>query len=249
MSLYSYALSYQLSPIFLIGGIAGTGVLPLSNYLGTVSGGILNPSGQSAAQFKILPGHSLMDIEIAKYPWANLVTAANAVFVNELRLAYEMIIPANADFPSSAKLSVMTNLKKNLDSHTALGGWYNVATPSYVYQGCLLTNLKDSSEDETGQQPQVRWIWEFSQPLITASDLQAAQNPFMGRISSQNQNAGDPPGSQPLITAIGQPSANIAQNIVVLGQNPAAGNVPPSGLVVGATNIQSISPILPPGSF
>lgn len=326
MSLASYTRSYQTSPILLVGGVAGTGQLPITSILssqnfpggvtkpasllstiqqigsvvnqvqhltttakaqvtsllGQFSGG-LNPlqipslinqleafglsdtnqvsglinqlkglSGNTPTalhyfgQFKVLPGHNLMDVEVATYPFANLTTAANAVFTNPLKLSIEMIAPATKDFNTTNKQSLMTALKGTLDKHTSLGGWYNVATPSYVYQGCLLTSLKDASEEDEGMQVQVRWIWDFMQPLLTAAQTQSAQNPGMATISNQTQNAGDPPGSKPLTTSLSQPAANIVQNIVAAAQN-LTGAIPPNALQVGTSIIKAISPILPKG--
>lgn len=252
MSLSDYQNSYQVSPIILVGGIAGTGMLPVVSLLNAQSypQGITgspdpdNPPGFGS--FRPLAGHTLMDNEGATYPLANQQTAANAIITNPLRISLEMIVPADGNTITLAnKLSIITALKSSLDNHTAQGGWYNVATPSYIYQGCLLLTLVDATEEEEGGQPQVRWIWNFMQPLITLAQAQAAQNQAMAKISGQTQNSGDPPGSQPVTTGIGQPSANIVQNQVPAASGPIGSNIAPAGMPTGVTNIQSVSPISP----
>ena len=178
-------------------------------------------------QFRVLPGNTLMKNEVATYPVANQTTAANAVITEPLTVSLEMIAPANGSIPFSTKTAIMNSLKKSLDKHTAQGGWYNVATPSYVYQGCLLTDLVDASDDGEGSQPQVRWVWNFMQPLLTAAAAQAAQNQFMAKISAQTQNSGSPPGSNAVQTGVGNPSSNITQNIIPASSGSVAASVAP----------------------
>lgn len=258
MSLSDYQLSFQISPIILVGGIAGTGKLPLISILSSqnYSQGLLSPpnSDPTFGQFRILPGHTLMDIEVATFPVANQTVAANATITNPLRLSLEMLVPAGGAITLSSKSAIITGLKSTLDNHTAMGGWYDVATPSYIYQGCLLTQLVDTTDEEEGAQVQVRWRWDFMQPLLTASAAQAAQNQQMSRVTNQTQNAGDPPGSQTVTTGIGQPSANIVQNVVSAAAGPSGSNVTPAGLVFvnpngssGLGNFQAASPIAPGG--
>lgn len=255
MALSDFQLSFEISPIILVGGIAGTGMLPLINILssqnydeGVTSSSSALTNEDYFGHFRILPGGTLMDNEVAQYPLANQSVAANAIITNPLKLAVEMLVPATDQVTMSQKLSVITNLKSKLDDHTAQGGWYNVATPSYIYQGCLLLNLTDTSDEEVGSQPQVRWIWNFMQPLITLAAAQAAQNQAMAKISNQTQNAGDPPGSDTVSTGIGQPSSNIVQNVVPASTNSRGSNVAPSsGIPAGTASVQSVSPIIPGG--
>lgn len=254
MSRSEYQVSYQVSPIMLVGGVAGTGMLPLVNVLSSANyrQGLLSPSSQQDSssffgQFRVMPGHTLIENEAAMYPVANQTVAANAIIANPLKLSVEMLVPANSRTTVANKLSLMTSLKSTLDTHTAKGGWYNVATPSYIYQGCLLLNLQDSTDDDSGSQVQVRWVWSFVQPLLTVKAAEAAQNQFMAKISSSTRNTGDPPGSQPLSTSLGQPGANVVQNVVPSSANPAASNVAPVNPSSSSVNVQSVSPIAPGG--
>lgn len=253
MSASDYALSYQVSPIILVGGVAGTGMLPIVSLLSSQNydTGVLSPSSGSDftfGQFRPLQGHTLMDNEVATYPLANQSVAANAIITQPLRLSLEMLVPAGGAITYANKLAIITSLKGTLDNHTALGGWYNVSTPSYIYQGCLLLTLIDATDEEEGSQPQVRWRWNFMQPLITAAAAQAAQNQAMAKITSQTQNTGDPPGSEPIATGVGQPAANITQNLVPAAANPTGSNVAPAGIPSSLqSSVQAVSPILPGG--
>lgn len=255
MSLSDFQTSYQISPIFLVGGIAGTGVLPIvsllasANYAnGITSQADANPPVDNFGRFRLIPGGTLMDMEVATYPFANQTTAANAVITNGLRVSLEMVVPAGGSMTMSNKQSIMDALKSSLDNHTAQGGYYTVATPSYVYQGCLLTTLVDTTDDDDyGKQPQVRWTWNFYQPLLTEAAAQAAQNQAMAKITNQTQNAGDPPGSDTVASGISQPSSNIVQNIVPAASTPAGSNIAPTTSPGGTTSLSSISPISPGG--
>lgn len=254
MALSDYQVSYQVSPIILVGGVAGTGMLPIVSILSSQDYdlGVLSSSSAQQidsffGQFRVLPGHSLMENEVATYPVANQTVAANAVITDPLRVSLEMLVPATANVTVANKLSVITSLKSTLDKHTALGGWYNVSTPSYIYQGCLLTSLIDATDEEEGGQPQVRWIWNFMQPLLTVAAAQAAQNQAMSKITTQTKNAGDPPGSKPIASGIGQPNSNIVQNVVPAASSPVGSNVAPNSSSNNPTNVQSVSPVAPGG--
>jgi len=252
MARSDFQLSYEVSPIILVGGIAGTGMLPIVSLLDSrnYSAGVLSSSdaaqiADTFGHFRVLGGGTLMDNETAHYPLANQSVAANAIITNPLRVSLEMLVPANDEITFSQRQSIMTALKGTLDSHTAQGGYYNVSTPSYIYQGCLLVTLVDGSEEGTGSQPQERWIWNFEQPLITLAAAQAAQNQVMSKISGQTQNAGDPPGSKPIQTGISSPSSNIVQNTVPAASGPQGSNVASTTTPIGTTNLSSVSPITP----
>lgn len=256
MSRSAYETSFQTCPIILVGG--SVGMMPIVNLLSSnkyplgltstadAIDNIDNPAN-FFGQFRVMPGHSLMENEVATYPVANQTVAANAVITDPLRVSLEMIVPAGGQISFSDKLGIMTSLKGALDKHTAEGGWYNVSTPSYIYQGCLLTSLTDATDEEEGGQVQVRWIWSFMQPLLTVAAAQAAQNQAMAKISAQTQNAGDPPGSKPIQSNISSPSSNIVQNTVPSATNPVGSNVAPSTSTTVSTNLNTVSPVTPGG--
>lgn len=254
MSLSDFQTSYQVSPIVLVGGVAGTGVLPIVSLLnpnaysqGLASSANPQPISTYFGQFRPIPGKTLMDNEVATYPVANQATAGNAVITNGLHFSIEMITPAGGAITLSNRQTIITALKSTLDSHTALGGWYNVAFPSYIYQGALLLTLVDETDEVEGGQTEVRWVWNFYQPLITVAAAQAAQNTAMGKIAGQTANAGDPPGSQPVASGISNPTANIAPALVPAATNPVGTNIVPPGTPTGTPSASAVSPISPGG--
>lgn len=254
MALSDFQLSYEISPIILVGGIAGTGKLPITSLLdsgnypsGVTSAGTAPVAADVFGHFRVLAGGTLIDNEVAHYPLANQSVAANAIITTPLKVALEMMVPATDAVPFVARQAIITAMKGALDNHAALGGWYDIATPAYIYQGCLLLSLTDGSDEVPGGQPQERWIWSFEQPLLTAQAAQAAQNQAMAKISGQTQNAGDPPGSQTVTTGISQPSSNITQNVVPASAGPLGSNVSPTSTPTGTTALASVSPVLPGG--
>ena len=251
-TLSDFQVSYQLNPIVLVGGVAGTGMTPIVSLLSSADYlyGILDNSqatdiSKLFGQFRVLPGGTLMNIEGAMYPVANQSVAANAMITNPLTISLEMIAPASATVTMSQRQSIITALKGMLDNHTALGGWYNVSTPTYIYQGCLLTSIIDQSDNEAGQQSQFRWIWNFYQPLLTEAQAVAAQNQAMAKVTNQTVDTANPPGSQPIASSISNPSSGLAQSAVPAASGSTAASVTPSSTTRTTTNISSVSPINP----
>jgi hypothetical protein len=215
MSYADFLLSYQTCPIVLVGGAAGTGVTPISNILNKGSS-----SGKAFGSFRVLPGGSLIDNDTAKYPLATMSVAANAVITNPLHVSIEMVTPANADTTLAQRQSTFTTLKNTLDNHIALGGYFNVATPAFIYTELLLLSLVDESDVPDGAQTQTRWVWNFEKPLISLQQAQIVTNNAMSRINGQTYNAGQPPGQKPLLTSVSSPL--IGQQITY-GTDNAAG--------------------------
>jgi hypothetical protein len=199
MSIQDFQMSYEWSPITLIGGIAQNmngGALPILYLLqpgafpnGILSGGNnINPD-DIFAHFQPVPGGKLIDNEIAEFPLANQIVAANAVIVQPLRISLVMKAPAQGEGGYASKLSTITALRTALASHTTSGGTYNVSTPSYIYTNCLLLDLVDVSGTQTAQ-VQTEWQWNFEQPLLTIAQAQQAQNNLMSKMSSGTQVSG-----------------------------------------------------------
>lgn len=234
MSVTDYIYSFQDSPIILVGGAAGTGKLPISMVINAefFPQGITQPGTPSAkpfASFRPVPGNTLVVNEVATYPFANQAVAANAVIASPLAVSIEMVLPMTSELPMWRKLGLITNLKSTIDQHTALGGYYIVVTPTFVYNTCLLTSLVDATDLDYGAQPQTRFIWNFEQPLLTSEQLQAAQNPTMSRITDQTQNVSaptEPAGN--FLTNVSNPAANFGQNYIPASSGALGSNVPPS---------------------
>lgn len=194
MSRSDFKLSYELCPIILTNGIANE--IP-GQMLGITD--LTQPDGANMpedgdaffARFDVLPGGSLIDYEIANYPFANQTVAANATIANPLRISLLMTCPATATVSFSQKSRIFAALKASLDNHGQSGGTYIVATPSYIYANCILTSLRDVSGGGDKQR-QLAWQWDFEQPLLTTQQADVALNALMSKIGQGLRIDGNP---------------------------------------------------------
>jgi hypothetical protein len=260
--LTTFANSFEISPIVFVNGIAGgssgaklpiSQILQSNNWLGGLfSGG----SGVEDffAHFYPFNG-SLAKNEIAHWPMANLVVAANDVIAQPLTFSLLMVAPANPDagVTYDGKQAVMTALQKSVAQHISLGGWFDVATPSFLYQGCLLTDLREVGGSTTdGGQAQVEWVWEFEQPLISVQAAQGAQNAAMAKITANVTTSGNPV-TTPALTSVGAPGSGVTQSLLpgaaalTAAQAPAPSSTLTSVVGVTLPSLNSVSPI-PPGT-
>jgi hypothetical protein len=220
VSLDQFALSYQKSPIIFVKGIAANmtgGALPIVSITQAVnfSGGVLDASQGLAwndyiFDFYPMPGSTLAAYDIGRYPFANQAVAANAVIADPLSVSLLMAAPARGQSAYSQRLSVFQALQAAITKHSQQGGTYNVATPAYLYTNLILLSLRDVSEGDE-KRPQDRWVWEFTQPLLTLQQAQAAQSSGLNKITQGLQQV---------------PDANGA--ITYSGAQPTVGS-PPSG--------------------
>jgi hypothetical protein len=200
-----FRLSFELSPIILTGGVAQNvqgGQIPIISFLqgnsnsNSIYGNLpslLNVDG-AFAHFQVLPGGSIIEQEIAKYPMANLYIAANATINEGLHISVKMICPSKGAFSVSSRQTILTALQQTLTIHNANGGSYNVATPSFLYTGCLLEKITDITSGES-KQSQVEWQFDFYQPLLTLAQALQAQNEMMSKISNGLPTDGSLTGS------------------------------------------------------
>lgn len=252
--LAQWRLQYQVSPIYLTGGIAGMagGTVALTNYTnaGTfpnvTSSGLDFDLDDFFAYFEPVPGGTLIANEVGKYPFANQTTAANAIVTQPLAISMMMICPAKNPGDFTLKPAIITNLKRTLDQHIGAGGTFLVATPSFVYTDVLMTSFRDASSGES-RQPQFRWQLDFFKPLITLADAQNAQNSLMNKLSSGTQvmpdNSGSISWSNPS-NAVADPSSGAAPTVV-----PATRSSPAVGYNgVGASAFNLVSPFAGAGA-
>lgn len=205
-----FKTAFEINPITLSGGIAGNitgGLLPLSNVINALNfSSVLSGSSMGLddafAYFYPLPGATLIENDIGKYPFANMAIAANAIIKQPLNVSLLMRCPVNRPGGYSTKQSVMTSLQKMLDRHCSNGGTFIVATPSFFFTDVILVNLQDVSGDDS-KQAQIAWKWDFHKPLVALQDAQTAQNAMMQRISDGVPTEGELSGS----TAINSGSA------------------------------------------
>jgi hypothetical protein len=198
-------LLYQVSPIFLSGGLIGNqpgAVLPLlwlTGRLGDASHpfsyNVLNvldlpplPAidlDNAFGAFTVLPGGTLVSQQVGKYPFANQFVAANATIREPLTVSLVMDAPWRGPNAYANKFAVMTALKMTLDAHNNLGGTYTVCTPAYMYTNMLLTNFGDASRSQSPV-PQNSWRWDFERPLVALEELQMAyaNNLLMAKLAN-----------------------------------------------------------------
>lgn len=192
-----YRLGFEISPVILCNGVAEAvpgGMLPIvaltqsASFVTGLIGGAINLTDLDKyfCHWRPVQGATMVDYDIAKYPFANQTVAANALLAQPLRVSLMMDAPVNENTGAMTKLVTLSALQAVLQAHANLGGTYIVATPSIIYNNCILKTVKDSS---TGNDPlpQRSWLWDFEQPLITTTDADRAVTNFLKRI-----DAGDP---------------------------------------------------------
>ena len=110
-------------------------------------------------------------------------------------------------------LATMMAVQAAVQAHANQGGTYILATPANISTGWILTDLVDASENDP-KQAQTRWLWNFTKPLLVASQLQGAQSTSMQAISNGAPTNGS-------LTA---PATSGAVPSIVTGTNPVGIN-------------------------
>lgn len=192
----AWKAAFQLSPIILTNGITNSfpgrmlPILAVTEALNLPLGLLSGAGGVSLdkffANFQPLPGSTLIDQDVATYPFATQALAANAVVANPLQVSMLMICPVQNPFGYWERLAIIMALREVLAQHNASGGTYIVATPSYIYTNCVMRVMRDASTALT-KQPQNAWQIDFIRPLITLEDAEQAQNGLMGMLTSRVQ--------------------------------------------------------------
>ena len=224
----AFRLAYQLSPIVLQNGVAGSipgGVLPLvtiteaANLVaGLLSGGPVSPD-DFFAHFEPAPGLELVRYDLGRYPFANQAVAANAVIRDPLRFSMLMKCPVRGG-GYAAKIATFTAMKQVIDQHVELGGTFIVATPSIIKDNAILLNITEvgASQDK---QPQIVWQWDFEQPLLTLAQAQAAQNSQMSKLTAGGQTDGS---TSSLASTVGSTGSGATSGSYLdAGSGPASG--------------------------
>lgn len=180
----AYKLAFEYSPIYFTGGVLSN-VSPAFGSIGlpiiavtealSVAGNTLNgifSSGnvtlpqQPFFTFRPLPGGTLWKSEVAEFPFYTNQIAANSQIQQPLNVSLLGHCPASNSAPFTVKLATMEALQAFIQVHVNNGGTFTVATPSYIYTNCLLTQMIDVSAGESNQS-QVSWQFDFTQPLLT----------------------------------------------------------------------------------
>ena len=233
MAVYSagqaqFRINFEISPITLVGGIAGDvsgGALPITMLLGGASpNGLLQSANvgldDAFGYFYPLPGSGLIENQLGEYPFANLAIAANAIVKQPLNVSLLMRCPVKDAGGYQTKLAIITGLQNTLANHCARGGTFIVATPSYYYTNCILLGLHDVSGGET-QQAQIEWRWDFRRPLISLEQADPSLNSLMRQMSSGAMTTGSLTGRD-----MGAPPNVASPAILPSSANAASAGVP-----------------------
>lgn len=225
----AYDTAFQISPIFFTGGIASNapnGMMPLLQLLG-VGGAGVGPlgvdvaseavslvSGASLAQLPVrfvpLTGTQIVSNSVGTYPFANQVTAANAVIQQGLQVSMEMYMPVASPGGYLAKLPLFQALQSAFQRHNSVGGTYTVLTPAFMYVGCIMTGISDITHTRSRQQ-QIEWQITFFQPLVSSSNAQMYLSNLISKLSN-GQPVTTPAGVSQLPTSM--PPATVQPDIV-----------------------------------
>jgi hypothetical protein len=197
----AFKIAYQLSPIFLSGSSSITGALTFSPvpFIMLTEGLGLNTLfsiprqnielDDFFAHFVPMPGSTLVDNQIATYPFANQAIAANAVIKQPLTISMRMICPVRNRLGYAAKIATMMLIKSSLETHNEQGGTYSVLTPSYFYTDCIMTRMSDISGGQSAQ-AQHTWQFDFVQPLLTQQAADQALNNLWSKFNNGGQITG-----------------------------------------------------------
>jgi hypothetical protein len=233
-----FKTTYQTSPIMLVGGVAQNmpgGALPILSLLQSqdFAFGLLGPSDIDIddyfANFQPLPGSTLLSQRIGHYTFANQAVAANAVIVEPLNISLVMLVPASAAGGYLTKLATITALQNTLYQHNTTGGTYTIATPSFYYTSCLMTEMRDISP-ALSKQAQIAYQFSFEQPLLTLQQAQQVQNSLLSKMTAGVAVQGQDPSQYNAQTTVGNqisgatpavvPSAASAPAAYPTSQNP-----------------------------
>ena len=230
----AWKLTFQLSPVILTGGIASSipgALLPIISITEAINftEGLLSGSENLElddffANFQPVSGARIIDNDFGKYPFANQAVAANAIIANPLAISMRMLCPVRNDAGYAAKLATIMALQTTLAQHNNLGGTYIVATPSFIYDNCIMLALTDVSGQHS-KQPQTEWQWDFAVPLLTQAQAQQAQNALMSKISAGTPVSGDPPSATGLAPQVGYQPGIAGPSVAPAASNLGGANV------------------------
>lgn len=207
-----FQLTYEISPIYLTGGIAAKsfgGVISLLALVNYASGATMD---ELFAHFMPVPGSTLVENEFSQYPFANQTIAANAMIAQPLNVSMHMICPVRPKMGWRTKNQIMVSLKMKLDQHNQNAGTYTVLTPSSFYTNCLLKSLRDVSGGGGGQ-VQHTWQFDFVRPLLTVEEAANVQNNLMRKLAD---------GAVVTAPQWSTPSASVGQTLTPGTTTPAA---------------------------
>lgn len=189
-------LGYEVSPILLTGGVAEKlgGTVPILLYTeavaavngliaGGLSGGLNIPDLDNMwCTWNQLSGSTLVDNDVATYPFANQTLAANAVVNKPLTVSMQMRCPPNGAGAMVTKLATLQALSAVLNKHITMGGEFVVITPGQIYTNMLLTRMADTSPSPEST-PSSQFQLDFIRPLTKIDEAVQKQGTLMKKLS------------------------------------------------------------------
>lgn len=230
----TYNLAFQVSPIILTGGIASQipgGAMPVISLMGQVLGFGMSAIHQGVqlsdfyAYFLPMEGATTINNSIGHYPFANQHVAGNAYVEEPKNVSLMMVVPVKDHAGYLSKLAQFTSFRNSLNSHVQSGGTFDIATPSFLYQNCVLKTMTDASGNDSKQQ-QIRWQLDFEQPLVTQSEAKSAVAGLMDVYQSGKQVLGNPSwtnGARATANAVNGAASNVSG--LISAANGALGNL------------------------
>lgn len=184
----AFKLQFAISPIIMTGGIASSvvgGILPVLNLTNQLLGRITSSTSldDCFAYYQPLPNSSLIEQQVATYPFANQSIAANATIQQPLNISMLMICPVGNGSSYGTKLAIISAMQSTFKQHNISGGLYTIMTPFYIYTDCIFLNMTDVSDGRT-KQVQNAYKLDFFQPLVSLAAAQQAQNNLMSQITN-----------------------------------------------------------------
>lgn len=217
----AFALSFQISPIILTGGTASLmagGMLPIIQALSLAFSDTSLSLDDVFANFRPLPGSTLIEQKIGNYTFANQAVAANAVIADPLTISMMMELHVRQDGGYALKLATMIAMQSMFSQHNASGGTYTIATPAFFYTDCVMTRMADASDGS--KQAQNSYQLDFVKPLLSLTQAAQAQNAAMSKISSGLPTDGSLSGVQQSV-GVSQTLATPAATSLGAGQSGA----------------------------
>ena len=188
-------LAFQKSPIILVNGIASNMPGKMMPLIAVTQGASFNLSSGFGAlntkldeffmDFSVVPGGTLHDNNSAKYPMANLRTAANAIIGQPLHISLKMRCYPRLQASLTSRMAISALMQSILEFHNFNGGSYIILTPMYIYKNCLMMKMVDiSSGGDSLEKTQSEWQLDFEQPLITQQSANMAYNSLMSNLAA-----------------------------------------------------------------
>lgn len=200
MGLTIYRGLYEISPVYLVGGIAEKipgGVLPIAALTEALSAGGSILTGNFGdvvdfdryfAHWSPVYGSQWLSYDVASYPMFSQQEAANSIVKNPLNISLMMDCPAQKTGGLITKALTLEVLRSTLAYHVDNGGYFNIFQFGFTALNCLLLGME--SVENQSKQDHVSFIFNFRQQLLTRQDAQKLSDKVQNMNSGLPQNSG-----------------------------------------------------------